>query len=274
MKKTFFFVISMVMVMSSCGSKESKTTDSAENVEAVEVSEGTLTSDASNTSQPYAEYVDFGSGELKVEGGHMLEIELNPQIKKGTGMSYNNDETEMILLDQSGKKIYTLHPFGFNSSFEKALEEGDSSYSDGFTFIGSLSTDEEAEEIVKNAKSFKIVMPLQGKKEEAANKADDNWNPVGTYTMEDADGTEFKLIVKKGGSAELINYASYSDHKPMKGSWTKGNGCIELNFFSGPFMHIASHEAITTPVLTNEYLYYDMDAFKNDSDCIEVRKVE
>lgn len=115
--------------------------------------------------------------------------------------------------------------------------------------------------------------------EEPAEEANqDQWNPVGEYSMEDADGLKYILTVKKGGSAELFQkaYEGLDDYEPAKGSWTKGSDgkSINLDFFSGPFIHIASHDYVSNPVLTSEYFYYNRSAYNDDTDCLEVKKID
>lgn len=267
-------VVCFIMAFTACSSGQSQksgdtqTSDDAKN-------ECIIVADGSNASQPYAEFVDFGDGVLTINGGHMLNLEFKPQIKKAANTSYNNDEVEVILLDGSGKKLYKLHPFGKSSDFEEAFFSGDELYKAKFTFIGSTDTDEEAQEIVGKAKSFTLVMPLADR---PVNKYAD-WDPVGNYEMTDAEGNPFTLVVKKGGSAELINQSlakRSAEYEPSNGSWSKNSdeGFLKMSFFEGPFITIADHYAVTSPVLTPEYFYYDENSYRDDSDCIAVKKVK
>ncbi|MBD5256509.1 MAG: hypothetical protein HDS50_02610 [Bacteroides sp.] len=274
-KKTFFALMSgCIIVFTACSSEQSKSADNQRTEETAEVAaESIVAADASNASQPYAEYVDFGDGVLAISGSNMLEIVFKPKIKKAANRIHDNDATELILLDASGKKLAKLHPFGRDSRFEEAISEGDELYKDKFTFIKSAESAEEAQEIVKNAKSFTLVLPL---KEKPVNKFAD-WDPVGTYKMTDSEGKPYTLIVKKGGSAELINESlqQSAEYTPSKGSWTKNSeeGFLNMSFFGGPFITIADHLSISSPVLTPDYFYYDERAYKDDSACLEVKKV-
>ncbi|MDE6049644.1 MAG: hypothetical protein K2G09_08150 [Paramuribaculum sp.] len=126
---------------------------------------------------------------------------------------------------------------------------------------------------MKSAKSFTLVLPL---KEKPVNKFAD-WDPVGTYKMTDSEGKPYTLIVKKGGSAELINESlqqQSAEYTPSKGSWTKNGeeGFLKMSFFGGPFIAIADYMSITSPVLTPDYFYYDEKAYEDDSACLEVKK--
>lgn len=97
------------------------------------------------------------------------------------------------------------------------------------------------------------------------------WNPEGTYTFEDANGTEFTLIVKGGGSAVLKSSSSES-----KGSWSQNSseGYVDLNFWEGPFVTIGSNDYIMDPVLTADHLYYDRSAYRGNRDYVDVKLVK
>ena len=273
-KKTLFYALSFLMTLSACGgggkSESSKEADNSGSGSSIG-----LTSDASNASQEYSEFVEFnGNAEINANGT-MLEVNVNPKIKKAANMINDNTKTEMILLDESGNKIATLHEFGRDSNFEEALYSGDTEYDNELTFIESTDSEEKAQEIVKKAKSYKIIMPM-AERIVKENKYPD-WDPIGTYEIEDGNGTMYQLIIKKGGNAELINksHESMEGYKPTKGSWShnKEEGFVELDFFAGPFIKIGTHEYMQYPILTPDYLYYDSDAYKEDTDCVEVKKV-
>lgn len=137
------------------------------------------------------------------------------------------------------------------------------------------STIDEVETYPPSVPDSETTVEEQSDSAEESNNSD--WNPVGTYKMEDANGTPYTLVLKKGGNAELINnrYDDNSEYKPSKGSWSNSNkGYVSLNFFSGPFIKIASHDYVQSPVLTSEFFYYDKDAYDSDSDCLEVQKVD
>lgn len=269
--------LGVLIATTSCGgNNKSAENDNESSNTASETStnQPSLVADPSISSQNYSQYVDFsGPAALKVDG-HMLEINVPVKIKTAANQINDNDNTELIVLDGSGAVVATFHQFGRDSSFEEALFSGDTSYSDDLTFIMSADDETEANEIAKKAKSYKINMALKAKPE---NKYAD-WSPVGKYEFEDAGGTQFTLIVKKGGSAELINhnFDGNSEYTPSKGSWSKNSelGYVEMDFFGGPFVLIGEHMAITSPVLTPDYLYYDRDAYNEDDACLEVKKVE
>lgn len=103
------------------------------------------------------------------------------------------------------------------------------------------------------------------------------WIPAGNYDFVDKYGTKYTLVVKQGGSAQLINhsYDNNSDYTPTNGSWSSisGKDAIELSFFSGPFVGIGDNEYIQDPVMTPEYLYFDMSAFESNNDYLKIKKV-
>lgn len=269
--------LGVLIATTSCGGDNKSAennTESSNTASETSTDQPSLVADPSNSSQNYSPYVDFsGSAALKVNG-HMLEVNVPVKIKTAANQINDNDNTELIVLDGSGAVVATLHQLGRDSSFEEALFGGDTSYSEDLTFITSADDEAGATEIAKKAKSYKINMALKAKPE---NKYAD-WNPVGQYEFEDADGTQFTLIVKKGGSAELINhnFDGNSEYKPSKGRWSQNSelGYVEMDFFGGPFVAIGDHMAITNPVLTPDYLYYDLDAYEEDGACVEVKKAE
>lgn len=266
--------LGILIAATSCGGDNKSTENNTDNSGSSSASKSSVVADASIASQSYSQYVDFsGPASLEVDGKG-LEVEVPIKIKSAANQINDNDNTELVLLDESGAVIASLHQFGRDSSFEEALYSGDTSYSDDLTFITYVNNEAEAAEIAKKAKSYKITMPL---KEKPENKYAD-WNPVGKYDFEDAEGNKFTLVVKKGGSAELINhsYDGNSEYTPSKGNWTKNSelGYLDMNFFGGPFVAIGDHMAIMDPVLTPDYLYYDSDAYENDGACVEVKKVE
>lgn len=280
MKKTFLFLSLMALVACSSEKSNKSEQNQEQSTTVATFDEKELIADTSNADQPYAEFVNFGNGTLSISGGHMLELEFKPEILKASNTSYNNNASELILLNESGKKLARLHPFGVNSSFEKAFNTGDELYKGKFVFIESLDSDAEALEIANDATSFTLVLPLQDKpimEDEPVNELA-NWDPVGTYSLTDAEGTPFTLVVMKGGSAELINQnlaKRSTEYKPSKGSWTKNSskGFLKMSFYEGPFITIGSHYAVISPVLTPDYFYYDESAYNNDTDCLKANKV-
>ena len=276
MKKNFLFLTLAALSllgMNSCGSKTSEKS-SGETESTSDAS--TLTASPENGSQEYSQFVVFDQPTKIGVKGKMIDVEVPVAIKSAAEKINDNDNTELILLDASGAKIASLHPFGRSSDFEEALYSGDTDYDSPLTFITSFDTEEEANEVAANAKSYKIKMPLT-ERVVVENKYPD-WNPVGQYEIEDTYGTVFTLIVKKGGSAELINPHGGPNNDPytFKGSWSQSDdeGFVEFDFFSGPFMGIGKHDFISRPVLTPDYFYYDDDAYHDDKDCLAVKKVE
>lgn len=176
MKQSFkFFLLSGLVTLASCGGgnkSESTTSDTADSLSTNE----TILPDAFNSSQEYSQYVTFGDIQgFKVDdgGSYMVEVEVIPQIKMAANQINDNMKTELILLDANGKQLISLHQFGRNSAFEKALSSGDT-YNSGITFIGSADTEENARNIVNNAKYFQIVMPLTDVVEEEEITSDTN----------------------------------------------------------------------------------------------------
>lgn len=280
MKKIFLILTLSALTligMNSCGSKTSeKNSDEAKTEAETSSDSSTLTASPENASQEYAQFVAFDQPAKIGVKGKMIDVDVPVTIKSAAGKINDNDNTELILLDESGAKVASLHPFGKSSSFEDALFSGEKGYDTPLTFITSFDSEEKANEAVANAKSYKIIMPL-AERVVVENKFPD-WNPVGTYEIEDKYGTVFTLVLKKGGSADLTNPHGSADNDAytFKGSWSQSNdeGYVVLDFFSGPFMGIGSHEFITRPVLTPDYFYYDDDAYHEDTDCLAVKKVE
>lgn len=272
MKRNLFFstlTLLAAAALTACGGSS----DQNNATEGGKDSAGSITASPENQNQDYSQFVIFDKPANVEVDGHMLTVEVTPAIKAAAEKIHDNSNTELILMDESGAKIASLHPFGRDTSFEEALYSGDTSYDDNVTFISSLATDEKANEIASKAKSYKIIMPLA---ERPVNEYED-WDPVGVYEMVDANGIKFTLTVKKGGTAILFNHSLESEdgYDGTSGSWDQSSeyGYLEMDFFTMPFIHIGPHSYVSRPVLAPDYFYYEKDDYPNGA-CLEVKKVD
>lgn len=272
MKKNLFFFIGSLLaiaVLTACGgsSDQNNATDGGED------SKGTISASPENKNQEYSQFVIFDKPATVKVDDHFINVEVSPSIKSAAEKINDNSNTELILIDESGAKIASLHPFGRDTSFEDALYSGDTSYDETVTFITSFDSEEEASEVASKAKAYKIIMPLA---ERPVNEYED-WDPVGVYEMEDAVGCKFTLTIKKGGSAILFNHSldGESTYSGEKGSWTQSSeyGYLVMDFFNMPFIQIGSHSYVSHPVLTPDYFYHE-EKDHPDGACLEVKRVE
>lgn len=272
MKKNVFFFIGTLLavtVLSACGgsSDQNNATDSTED------SKGTISASPENKNQEYSQFVIFDEPATVKVDDKFIKVEVSPSIKSAAGKINDNSNTELILMDESGTKIASLHPFGRDTSFEEALYSGDTSYDQTVAFITSFDNEEKASEVASKAKGYKIIMPLA---ERPVNEYED-WDPVGVYEMEDVVGRKFTLTIKKGGSAILFNHSleNESTYTGEKGSWDQSSehGYIVMDFFQMPFITIGSNSYVSSPVLTPDYFYAEENDYP-DGACLEVKRVE
>lgn len=104
-----------------------------------------------------------------------------------------------------------------------------------------------------------------------------DWQPEGKYKMTDTHGDQYTLVIKKGGSAELINNSQEKNegYGPSNGSWRRSSsGAVDLSFYEGPFIGIGDSEYVMSPVLTPDRFYPEQSEYEKDGASLKVKKVE
>lgn len=273
--------VTALVALTSCGGKSSQGTEENNTETEVRVDENEKTivkvnSAPGNSSEEYNQYFSINQNPIDVTfDGKSIEMRIKPSIKSATGQAIDYDNTEVILLDETGNKLVSLHSFGVNESLEEKLYLGTES-DDNFTFINILDTEEKATEVAEKAKAYHLVMPfmngskvekrIERKKAEEEKRKNgssdsyfeiDGWSIPGTYEFSDEQNQDWKMILDEDRNIALDRTNGPSDGDPMKGTWKKSSlgDYVELSFPSGPLICIGGHMSGFRFALTSKHIY-------------------
>lgn len=307
-KVSVFFALSCAVALASCGggNKSAKDENSIDPYRTYHFD--SVEAEQHNFMSEYSDCVNFGDSAAIEVFGSNIQVILKPTILDAAELISDKNNMFLLLLDENGDELISLDYYLDWSDFDKALYSGDTSFDQEVSFSKYASTMEDAHRIAQSAKYFSVHMPLVDKPEEPekveepveepaeeetveeteepeetveaveaapaaqVGQADSNWNPEGEYTLEDNGGKEYTLTLKKGGKA-ILKKANGGE---STGKWSLSGDkkYVTMDFFTGPLILIGSHEYFTSPVLTRDYLYYDRSAYQNDTDCLEVTKID
>lgn len=276
--------IVLLMTFASCGGKSESKPDG-------------VTPSPENNSEEYAQFITIPSEPVQIKANsHILELEISPKIKAAAGKGIDYDGAEVILFDAEGNKLASLHSFGVNQDFEKALFQG-TEYDDTFTFIKSMDSEEDAQAVIQKAKQYRLKMPLvsnpkiekliakeNGAGDETTSSENDyfkigEWTIPGTYEFTDEENVEWIMTLDEDRKALLTTAANANNPDAlMKGTWKKNTDgeFIDLKFPSGPIITIGGHMGNFSFAMTSDHLYYNSESCedKNPEQRIGIEKTK
>lgn len=302
MKKCYSLVAVLgLLVATACGggSNESGSSQSesgsSENANATSTNQSgssvdqagvTVTPVPANAEEELNQYVDLTTlNGTVISKDKKIELKINPKIKSATtDQVLNSGAAYAILYDADGNEIIKLTMFGGQTQFNDALREGDTSFDGSLTISKSGLEPSEAGEMVKKAKTYALYAPLKfepipkriTERKNGTAPTWNDWNPVGVYRLVDKYGEEYTLTVEDGGKAILLHnrYAGEDGYNGTDGTWKQDaqEGFVKFDFWKGPFIDIADHSTVSSPILTPDSFYYDMNAFEDYTDFLPVEK--